>query len=57
MIDSDLVKTLLASLGGGLAAAGAMAAWLGSVWKERIARIESASIQIDLDLRQLRLGA
>ena len=57
MIDADLVKTLLASLGGGLAAAGAMAAWLGSVWKERIARIESASIQIDLDLRLRRIDA
>lgn len=55
MIDSDLVAALLASLGGGLVAAGALATWLGSVWKERIARIEAALIQVDIDLRLRRI--
>lgn len=55
MIDADLIKTLLASLGGGLAAAGALAAWLGSVWKDRIARTEAALIQVDIDLRLRRI--
>jgi hypothetical protein len=51
----DLVATLLASLGGGLVAAGALATWLGSVWKERIARTEAALIQVDIDLRLRRI--
>jgi hypothetical protein len=55
MIDSDLVSTLLASLGGGLVAAGALATWLGSVWKDRIARTEAAAIQVDVDLRLRRI--
>ncbi len=55
MVDSDLVATLLASLGGGLVAAGALATWLGSVWKERISRTEAALIQVDTDLRLRRI--
>lgn len=55
MIDSDLVKAVLASVGGGLVAAGALATWLGSVWKERIARTEAALIQVDVDLRLRRI--
>lgn len=56
MTDSNLVAALLASLGGGVAAAAAMAAWLGSVWKERIARSEAALIQVDVDLRLRRIA-
>ena len=52
---SDLVTALLASLGGGLVAAGALATWLGSVWKDRIARTEAALIQVDVDLRLRRI--
>lgn len=55
MIDSDFVSALLASLGGGLVAAGALATWLGGVWKERIARTEAALIQVDIDLRLRRI--
>jgi hypothetical protein len=55
MIDSDLLATLLASFGGGLVAAGALAAWVGSVWKDRIARTEAALIQVDIDLRLRRI--
>ena len=55
MIDSDFISALLASLGGGLVAAGALATWLGSVWKERIARTEAALIQVDIDLRLRRI--
>jgi hypothetical protein len=55
MINSDLVSALLTSLGGGLVAAGALAAWLGSVWKDRIARTEAALIQVDVDLRLRRI--
>jgi hypothetical protein len=54
---SEFVATLVASLGGGLAAAAAMATWLGGVWKERISRLESAAIQIDVDLRLRRIEA
>jgi len=53
--DTNLVSALLASLGGGLVAAGALAAWLGSVWKERISRNEAAVMQIDIDLRLRRI--
>lgn len=56
MTDSNLVATLLASLGGGVVTAGAMAAWLGNVWKERIARSEAALIQVDVDLRLRRIA-
>ncbi len=55
MIDSELVTTVLASLGGGIVAAGALAAWLGSVWKDRIARTEAALVQVDIDLRLRRI--
>ena len=55
MIDSELVRTLLTSIGGGLAAAGALAAWLGGVWKERISRTEAALVQVDIDLRLRRI--
>lgn len=51
----DFVSSLVASLGGGLAAAAALAAWLGSVWKERMARVEAALIQVDIDLRLRRI--
>jgi hypothetical protein len=51
----SFVSSLVASLGGGLAAATALAAWLGSVWKERIARVEAALIQVDIDLRLRRI--
>lgn len=55
MVDSDFVSAILASLGGGLVAAGALATWLGSIWKERIARTEEALIQVDIDLRLRRI--
>ena len=40
MFNSDLISTLVAAVGGGLVTAGALAAWLGSVWKDRITRAE-----------------
>ena len=55
MINSDIFSSILASLGGGLVAAGALAAWLGSVWKERITRTEAALINVDVDLRLRRI--
>lgn len=55
MTGSDIVRVVLSSLGGGIVAAGALATWLGSVWKERIARTEAAMIQVDIDLRLRRI--
>ena len=56
MSNSDLISTLVASVGGGLVTAGALAAWLGSVWKDRIARAEMAAGLVDVDLRTKRIA-
>ena len=45
----------LGAAGGSVVIVGALAAWLGSVWKERIARTETLFGQIDTDLRQRRI--
>src|SRR5262249_11060585 len=55
MIDSELITTLLASLGGGLVAAAALATWLGSVWQQRIARDDAALVESAMDLRRRRI--
>ena len=39
----------------GLATAAGLAGWLGSIWKERISRLEAAHAQIDVDLRTRRI--
>lgn len=45
----------LAAAGGSAIVVGALAAWLGNVWKERIARTETLFGKIDTDLRKRRI--
>jgi len=51
----SVLYSALAAAGGSAVIVGALAAWLGSVWKERIARTETLFGQIDTDLRQRRI--
>lgn len=55
MWSSEFINTLLASFGGSIVAVGALAAWLGNVWRDRIARTEALLSQIDVDLRTRRI--
>lgn len=50
-----IITAVLAGVGGSALVVGGLAAWLGSVWKDRIARAEEAVAAIDVDLREKRL--
>lgn len=50
-----ILTAVLAGVGGSALVVGALAAWLGSVWKDRIGRAEEAAAAIDVDLREKRL--
>lgn len=50
-----ILTAVLAGVGGSALVVGALAAWLGSVWKDRITRGEELSGAIDVDLREKRL--
>jgi hypothetical protein len=52
---SSFVVAALGAAGGSAVVVAALAGWLGSVWKERIARVETLLGQIDTDLRAHRL--
>ena len=51
----SVLFSAIGAAGGSVVIVGALAAWLGSVWKERIARTETLFGQIDTDLRQRRI--
>jgi hypothetical protein len=68
MVDLEFWHTLLSSVGGSLIVTGALATWLGSVWKDRIAANEAekreqrlaevkASIERENAEQMARLGA
>lgn len=52
-----ILTSVLAAIGGGALVVGGMAAWLGTVWKDRIERQESMLAKIDVDLRSRRIVA
>ena len=52
-----ILTSVLAAIGGAALVVGGLAAWLGSVWKDRIERHESTLAQIDVDLRSRRIAA
>jgi hypothetical protein len=52
-----VLTSVLAAIGGAALVVGGLAAWLGSVWKDRIERHESTLAQIDVDLRSRRITA
>jgi hypothetical protein len=51
----SVLYSALGAAGGSVVIIGALASWLGSVWKDRIARTEALFGQIDTDLRQRRI--
>ena len=50
-----VITSVLAAMGGAALVVAGLAAWLGSVWKDRIDRHESMIVQIDVDLRARRI--
>ena len=52
-----VLTSVLAAMGGAALVVAGLAAWLGSIWKERIDRHEAMLVQIDVDLRSRRIDA
>ena len=52
-----VLTSVLAAMGGAALVVAGLAAWLGSIWKDRIDRHESMLTQIDVDLRSRRIDA
>ena len=51
----NVLYSALGAAGGSVVIIGALAGWLGGVWKDRIAQTEALFGQIDTDLRQRRI--
>jgi hypothetical protein len=54
---SEIVLTVLTATGGSAVVLGALAAWLGKVWADRMAQTQRLLQDIDVDLRKRRIDA
>ncbi len=52
----EIVLTVLGAAGGAGTIIAGLGAWLGKVWADRMAQMQKLSGDIDLDLRQRRIG-
>jgi hypothetical protein len=50
-----IVTSAVSAVGGSAIVVASMSAWLGKVWSERIARVETLLGKIDIDLRKRRI--
>ena len=56
MSPTEIVLTAVTAVGGGTVIFGAVMAWLGTVWADRIAQTQKLLQAIDIDLRKRRLA-
>ena len=52
---SEIIVTVLTAAGGSAVVVGALAAWLGKIWSDRIAQTQKLFQDIDIDLRNRRI--
>jgi hypothetical protein len=55
MTPSEIITTVITSVGGSAVIVGGVAAWLGKIWADRIVQSQKFLQDIDLDLRKRRL--
>ncbi len=55
MTPTEIIATVITSVGSSAAIVGGVAAWVGKIWADRILQAQKFSQVIDLDLRERRL--
>lgn len=55
MNPTEIVLTVVTAAGGSAVIVAGLAAWLGKVWADRIAQNQKLLVDIDVDLRKLRI--